>query len=149
LCIAALIALDVTSALQQHSVSCLPLLDDKSALVDVLSENDLLLIPCSKVLLPARDRAALPQSPSLQIPITIRTPLRVLLQQRQSSSSSAAFQTCTPTDTLLSVVRKFSSSRALRLVCVEQQGSSKIVGLVSLTDLFKCVPLLYAVLFFP
>ena len=64
LCNAALIALDVTSALQQHSVSCLPLLDDKSALVDVLSENDLLLIPCSKVLLPARDRAALPQSPS-------------------------------------------------------------------------------------
>lgn len=110
---------DAVAIMQQHSVSCLPLLDDKSALVDVLSENDLLLIPCSK------------------IPITIRTPLRVLLQQRQSSSSSSAFQTCTPADTLLSVVRKFSSSRALRLVCVEQQGSSKIVGLVSLTDLFK------------
>jgi hypothetical protein len=60
----AVIALDVTYALQQHSVSCLPLLDDKAALVDVLSENDLLLIPCSKVLLPARHRAALPQSPS-------------------------------------------------------------------------------------
>jgi CBS-domain-containing membrane protein len=80
--------------------------------------------------------------------VNIDTPLRVLLAQRTSSSSSfsttttaaaaAAVQTCTPNDTLLSVVRKFSSSRALRLVCVEQAGSSKIVGLVSLTDLFKC-----------
>jgi hypothetical protein len=75
-----------------------------------------------------------------QIPITIDTPLRALLAQRTSSSSSssaAAVQTCTPDDTLLSVVRKFSSSRALRLVCLEQVGSSKIIGLVSLTDLFK------------
>jgi CBS-domain-containing membrane protein len=87
------------------------------------------------------------QSPrNHQISVNIDTPLRVLLAQRTSSSSSssttaaaaAAVQTCTPNDTLLSVVRKFSSSRALRLVCVEQAGSSKIVGLVSLTDLFKC-----------
>ena len=87
------------------------------------------------------------QSPRThQTSVNIDTPLRVLLAQRTSSSSSssstaaaaAAVQTCTPNDTLLSVVRKFSSSRALRLVCVEQAGSSKIVGLVSLTDLFKC-----------
>ena len=86
------------------------------------------------------------QSPRThQTSVNIDTPLRVLLAQRIPSSSSstaaaaaAAVQTCTPNDTLLSVVRKFSSSRALRLVCVEQAGSSKIVGLVSLTDLFKC-----------
>ena len=86
------------------------------------------------------------QSPRThQTSVNIDTPLRVLLAQRTSSSSSsstaaaaAAVQTCTPNDTLMSVVLKFSSSRALRLVCVEQAGSSKIVGLVSLTDLFKC-----------
>jgi CBS-domain-containing membrane protein len=83
------------------------------------------------------------QSPRThQISVNIDTPLRVLLAQRTSFSSTAAaaaaVQTCTPNDTLLSVVRKFSSSRVLRLVCVEHAGSSKIVGLVSLTDLFKC-----------
>jgi hypothetical protein len=83
-----------------------------------------------------------------QFPLTLDTPLRTLLAQRHASSSSVALQTCTPEDTLLAVVRKFSSSRALRLVCVEQQGSSKIVGLVSLTDLFKyaAVYSLFAVL---
>ena len=30
-------------------MSCLPLLDDKGQLVDVMSEHDLLLIPCCKV----------------------------------------------------------------------------------------------------
>ena len=78
----------------------------------------------------------------LQIPITLDTPLRALLALRHTSPSSSSFHTCCPSDSLLSVVRKFSSSRALRLVCVEQQGSSKIVGLVSLTDLFKCVVVL-------
>ncbi len=85
--------------------------------------------------------ALLPVITSLQTPIFLDTPLRALLALRHASSSSSSLHTCCPSDTLLSVVRKFSSSRALRLVCVEQHGSSKIAGLVSLTDLFKFVVL--------